>query len=92
MIFLIDPDTAIDVPFDWSDSLGAGITLSSAVHTVPTGLTKGTEVVDTVNGLSKVRVTVTANAPPQLYIVEAKGTLSSGEVIVKRGPVRVMAG
>lgn len=90
MIFLTDPDTAIDVPFDWTASIGNGITLASVVHTVPTGMTKGAESTDTVNGKSSVRVSGASNAV--LYIVEAKGTLSSGEVIAKRAPVRVLAG
>lgn len=90
MIFLKDPDTAIDVPFDWNDSIGSGITVSSVTHTVPTGMTKVSEITDIVHGLSSVRCSGGANGV--LYVVEADATLSSGEVISKRGPVRVIAG
>lgn len=90
MIFLKDPDTAIDVPFNWNDSLAVGITLRSATHVVPAGLTKVSEVTDTANGLSSVRVGGGSN--PAMYVIEAKATLSTGEVIVKRAPVRVYAG
>lgn len=90
MIFLKDPDTTIDVPFDWTDSIGGGITLSSVTHTPPTGLTKVSEVTNAGSALSSVRVSGGTNGA--LYIVEAVGTLSSGEFVSKRGPVRVLAG
>lgn len=90
MIFLKDPDTAIDVPFDWTASIGNGITLTSVSHIVPAGLTKVSEVTDTVHGLSSVRVN--SGSSGVLYVVEADGTLSTGEVVAKRGPVRVFAG
>jgi len=90
LIFLTDPDTAIDVPFDWTSSLATGITLTSVAHVVPTGMTKVSESTDTANGLSSVRVSGGSNAI--IYIVEAKATLSTGEVIAKRAPVRVLAG
>lgn len=89
MIFLKDPDSAIDVPFDWNESLATGITLLSASHSVPTGLTKTSESTDTANGLSRARVSGGSNGV--LYIVEAQGTLSSGEIITKRAPVRCCA-
>jgi hypothetical protein len=90
VIFLTDPDTAIDVPFDWTDSVGNGITLTSVVHTVPAGLTKGVESTDTAASLSKVRVS--GGTSGVLYVTEANATLSTGEVITKRAPVRVVAG
>lgn len=87
MIFLKDPGTSIDVPFDWTDSLATGVTLSSVVHTPPAGLTKVGEATDTANSKSTVRVGGGTNGT--LYVVKAAGTLSSGEVIVKEAPVRV---
>lgn len=89
MIFLTDPDTSIDVPFDWNSVIGSGVTLASVVHTVPTGLTKGAETTNTGAATSKVRISGGSNGV--LYVVEAKGTLSSGEVVAKRAPVRVVA-
>jgi len=90
MIFLTDPDTAIDVPFDWNDSLGDGVTLTSVAYTVPEDLSKGADDTDTEAGLSKVRISGGTNGT--LYVLEAIATLSSGELITKRAPIRVMAG
>jgi hypothetical protein len=90
VIFLKDPDTSIDVPFNWSDAIAAGITVTSVAHVVPTGLVKVSEQTDTVNALSSVRVSGGTN--PAMYVIEAKATLSSNEVVVKRAPVRCYAG
>lgn len=41
--FIKDPSAVLDYGFDWSEWLESGETISSAVWTVPTGLTKDSQ-------------------------------------------------
>jgi hypothetical protein len=41
--FMLDPNAVLDFAFSWTNWLGAGETITSAVVTVPTGLTKASQ-------------------------------------------------
>ena len=83
-IILLDPSDNAVVTFDWSDVLPAGVTISSASHTVDAPLVKGVET----NSTSTSAVKVSGAVHGAMYSVAGQATLSNGEIINRQFPVR----
>jgi hypothetical protein len=87
-LILVSPGDNALVGFDFSDSLPPGVTVSSVVHSVPAGLTMGSEANDTTTST----VFVSGFAHAGLYQIKALATLSNGETLDRSRPVRCAAG
>jgi hypothetical protein len=83
-IALFDPSDDAYMSFDWSDSLGSGVTVSSVTHSVQLPLVKGAE--DSTSTTSAVKLSGAVHGG--LYLVSAEATLSNGEVINRQFPIR----
>ena len=85
---LIDSGDSTWFECDWTDSLPAGVTVSSVVHSVPSPLVKAAE--STATPLSYVRVSGAIHG--QTYLIEASATLSNTEVLNRQFPLRCFNG
>jgi hypothetical protein len=72
-----DPAAELLYTFDWTDVCTGSATLVSVAYTVPPGITKVTENLDSMNNQSTIMLTGGTHGVD--YVVEAKATLSNGE-------------
>lgn len=85
-IVIANPADKITITFDWTADLVAGITVASVVHTVPAPLSKDSESTSTVTGQSQVMFHGVVHG--EIYQILGSATLSDGEVLNRRVPVR----
>ena len=85
--FQKDPNDTEEYAFDFRKYLATGETISSAVWTVPAGLTK---VSETVAG-SEARVKVSGGTLGEDYEITCLMTTSQGRIIDRTGVVEVRA-
>jgi len=90
MIFLQRDDASLRYTFDWSADVPAGVTLSSAVHTVPSDLTLVTEDTDTLAQTSTIQMTGAHHGG--IYLIKALALLSNGEQVPGEAILRVFNG
>lgn len=83
-MILFDPSDNALVTFDWSDVLPEAVTVTGAVHTLPSPLVKGTE--SYTSSTSTVKVSGAQHGA--MYMVEGQATLSNGEVLNRQFPIR----
>jgi hypothetical protein len=88
---LIDPGDEVLIEVDWNDFLPSGIGLAGdVVHAVPLPLVKISEVTDTIQALSQVKVRGAQHGA--LYMIEAQATLTNTEIVNRQFPVRCFNG
>lgn len=71
-----DPDSILDYPMDWSDWLETGDSISTAVWTVPAGLTKTDEIV--ASPLATIWLSGGSTTPGTRYEVVCHITTAAG--------------
>lgn len=76
--------------FDFAAEVPAGVTVSSILTTVPSGLTKEAETQDLANRKSAVRIS--GGTHGQTYLVKSVATLSNSEKVEGFLTLRVMDG
>jgi len=76
-VLLHNPSDSGNYTAEWEDAIPTGGSISSVVHTVPTGLTKVSEGVDGTT--STVRIS--GGTHGKTYAVLAAATMSTGEII-----------
>jgi uncharacterized repeat protein (TIGR01451 family) len=83
-VLLKNPGDDIDYTMTWSN-LGAA-TVSSVVHSVPTGLT----IVSESNTMTTSTVRLSGATHGRTYSVKGTATLNTGRTLVRTFPLRVM--
>ena len=68
----------INVTFDWSDALPTGVTVISATHTMPNGLTLVTES----NTATTSTARISGGSHGRSYQLKGTAVLDSGETVV----------
>lgn len=78
---LLPVESALLYTADFTDSLSGAVTVTAVVWGATPALTLASQVDDFANNKSTIKVSGAAHG--LTYVLQAKGTLSSGEAVVK---------
>lgn len=83
--YIKDPDANLDYPFDWSDWLPSGDTISSVTWVVSSGLIQGT----TSNTATSATIWLSGGTSGNAYSVTCRITTSQGRIEDRTITIRV---
>jgi hypothetical protein len=86
-MLLIDPSDQALYVIDWTDALGAAITIAAVTHIAPSPLIVMSEGISVGNLTTFVKLR--GGVHGNLYMIECQVTLSNGEILNRQVPVRV---